>query len=68
MAYSHNLANYSKHNSINSLASIIRVFKEDILEVVAEDIENTIVAIVVELEWAKGLNNHILEEVSLKRN
>ena len=38
------------------------------LEVVAEDVENTIVAIVVELEQAKGLDNYTLEKVSLKHN
>jgi hypothetical protein len=50
VACSYSLANYSKYNSINSLVGIIRVFGEDILEVVIEDVENAIVAIVVELE------------------
>jgi hypothetical protein len=68
VAYSYSLANHNKHNSINSLVSIIRVFKENILEVVAKVIENTIVAIVVKLEWIEGLDNRILEEVSLKSN
>jgi hypothetical protein len=38
------------------------------LEVVAKVVENAMVAIVVELEWAEGLDNRILEEVSLKSN
>ena len=50
MAYLYNLANYNKYNSINSLVNIIRVFKKNILEVIAEDIKNTIVVIVIKLE------------------
>ena len=48
--------------------SIIRVFEENILEVVVKVIENIIVAIVVKLEWAEDLDNYILEEISLKSN
>jgi hypothetical protein len=68
VACSYSLVNYSRHSSINSLAGIIRVFGEDMLEVVAEVVGNAMVAIVVELEWAEGLDNCILEEVSLKYN
>ena len=50
MACLYSLANYNKHNSINSLVGIIRVFKKNILEVVAKVIKNTIVAIVIKLE------------------
>jgi hypothetical protein len=50
MACSHSLANHNKHNSINSLVNIIRVFGKNILEVIVEVMENTIAAIVVELE------------------
>jgi hypothetical protein len=64
----YSLANHSKHNSINSLVGIIRVFGEDILEVVIEDVKNAIVAIVIKLKWVKSLDNRILEEVSLKHN
>ena len=42
--------NYSKYNNINSLVNIIRVYRKDILEIIIEIIENTIIAIIIKLK------------------
>jgi len=45
VAYLYKLISYYRNNSINSLVGKVRAFEEAILEVIAEVIENSIIAI-----------------------